>query len=193
VDLDPDMTALPRRFPPLAALNEGSLDDPRVTTVNDDAMIWLERAAPTQPFDAAIVDFPDPNSFSVGKLYTTRFYELLQSRLAPEGTVAVQATSPLFARKAYWSIVETLRAAGYETAPYAAAVPSFGIWGFVLARRTPFDPPRRAPPGLRFLDDETLSSLFRLSPDLGPVPAEVNRLDNQTLVRIYESEWRRWD
>jgi spermidine synthase len=34
-------------------------------------MIWLEKQ--TEPFDAAIVDFPDPNSFALGKLYTTRF------------------------------------------------------------------------------------------------------------------------
>src|SRR3989442_10042908 len=27
-------------------------------------------------FDAAIVDFPDPNTFALGKLYTTRFYRL---------------------------------------------------------------------------------------------------------------------
>ena len=35
------------------------------------------------PFDAAIVDFPDPNTFALGKLYTTRFYKLLKDKLAP--------------------------------------------------------------------------------------------------------------
>ena len=32
----------------------------------------------TEPFDIAIVDFPDPNNFALGKLYTTRFYNLLK-------------------------------------------------------------------------------------------------------------------
>jgi spermidine synthase len=27
---------------------------------------------------------------------------------------------------------------------------------------------------------------------MAPVPVEINRLDNQMLVRYYEDEWRRW-
>jgi spermidine synthase len=29
--------------------------------------------------------------------------------------------------------------------------------------------------------------------DMGPLPAEVNRLNNQVLVHYYEEEWRRWN
>ena len=192
VDLDPDMTELSRRFPPLARLNQNSFGDPRVRVVNEDAMIWLERDEP--PFDAAIVDFPDPNSFALGKLYTTRFYRLLKARLAPEAAVSVQSTSPLFARSSYWCIVRTLEAAGFRVRPYYTAVPSFGVWGFALARREPFEVPAHAPPvALKFLDDVSLPAMFMLSADLGPVPVEVNRLDNQSLVRYYEAEWRRYE
>ena len=192
VDLDPDMTELSRRFPPLARLNENSFADPRVRVVNEDAMIWLEHETP--PFDAAIVDFPDPNSFALGKLYTTRFYHMLKARLAPEAAVSVQSTSPLFARNSYWCIVRTLEAAGYSVRPYYTAVPSFGVWGFALARREPFDVPRHAPQvALKFLDDTSLPAMFMLSADLGPVPVEVNRLDNQSLVRYYEAEWRHYE
>ena len=35
--------------------------------------------------------------------------------------------------------------------------------------------------------------MFHLSTDLGRVPVEINRLDNQVLVRYHESEWRHWD
>jgi spermidine synthase len=192
VDLDPDMTELSRRFPPLARLNQNSFGDPRVRVVNEDAMIWLERDA--TPFDAAVVDFPDPNSFALGKLYTTRFYRLLKQRLAPGAAVSVQSTSPLFARNSYWCIVRTLEAAGFQVRPYYTAVPSFGVWGFALARREPFDIPAHAPAvALKFLDDTSLPSMFMLSADLGPVPVEVNRLDNQSLVRYYEAEWRRYE
>src|SRR5262245_48880349 len=71
VDLDHDMTNLSKVFPPLADLNKHSYDDPRVTVINQDAMIWLEE--PVEAFDAVIIDFPDPNTFALGKLYTTRF------------------------------------------------------------------------------------------------------------------------
>jgi spermidine synthase len=195
VDLDPDMTELSRRFPPLASLNARSFEDPRVHVFNEDAMIWLERDVP--PFDAALVDFPDPNSFALGKLYTTRFYRMLRARLAPEAAVAVQSTSPLFARASYWCIVRTLEAAGFNVRPYHTAVPSFGVWGFALARREPFDVQQDMRLGeglaLRFLDGPSLGSMFTLPADLGPVPVEVNRLDNQSLVRYYEGEWRRYE
>ncbi|PYP83124.1 MAG: polyamine aminopropyltransferase [Blastocatellia bacterium AA13] len=191
VDLDPDMTKLSERFPPLAALNKHSYGDPRVRVINQDAMIWLEDAA--AKFDCAIVDFPDPNNFALGKLYTTRFYRLLKNCLAPDAAVSVQCTSPLFARSSYWCIVRTIEAAGFSVRPYSMAVPSFGVWGFALARLKPFDPPAHAPPGLRFLDDGAMAALFVLSADLGPVPVEINRLDNQVLVRYYDSEWKRWD
>jgi spermidine synthase len=191
VDLDPDMTRLSERFVPLARLNGDSFRDPRVEVVNDDAMLWLERAHGS--YDLAIVDFPDPNSFALGKLYTTRFYRLLKQRLAPGAAVAVQSTSPLFARNSYWCIERTIAAAGFATRPYQVAVPSFGVWGFVLARTEPFAVPRHVAPGLKFLSDEALASLFLLPADVSPVPVEINRLDNQVLVRYYEAEWRHWD
>lgn len=191
VDLDPSMTELARNFPMLAELNRHSLDDPRVSVINMDAMIWLEERV--EPFDVAIVDFPDPNSFALGKLYTTRFYRLLKARLAPDATVSIQCTSPMFARTSYWCIIRTIEAAGFNVRPYQTSVPSFGIWGFALASAKSFDPPERAPTNLRFLNDETMRAMFAFSADLAPVEVEINRLDNQALVRYYESEWRKWE
>jgi spermidine synthase len=191
VDLDPAMTRLSDVFSPLAELNKHSFSDPRVHVVNEDAMIWLETAS--GPYDAAIIDFPDPNTFALGKLYTTRFYRLVKASLSPEAAVSVQCTSPLFARSSYWCIVKTIEAAGFSVKPYQTAVPSFGVWGFALARMTPFDVPVHAPGGLRFLDDRAMAALFVLPSDLGPVATEINRLDNQALVRYYESEWRKYE
>ncbi|MBI3653632.1 MAG: polyamine aminopropyltransferase [Acidobacteria bacterium] len=191
VDLDPAMTKLSAAFPPLAELNKHSFADPRVQVINQDAMIWLENAV--APFDIAIIDFPDPNTFALGKLYTTRFYKLLKARLTPEAALAIQSTSPLFARQSYWCIMKTLEAAGFAVRPYQTAVPSFGVWGFALARLQDFAPPTVAPSGLRFLDDRAMQGLFASSTDTSPVPVEVNRLDNQALVRYYESEWKRYE
>jgi spermidine synthase len=200
VELDPAMVRLARGFQPLVALNRGAFFDPRVTVVHDDAMIWLAEAASQsdsgrparRQWDVAIVDFPDPNTYALGKLYTKLFYRRLRAQLAPGGAVAVQTTSPLFARRSFWCVVETMRAAGLTVHPYQVAVPSFGVWGFALARAEPFDPPRQIPGRHRFLNDDTLAAMFQFSADMGPVAAEVNQLDNQVLVRYYEHEWRRW-
>jgi spermidine synthase len=191
VDLDPEMTTLSIKFPPLAQLNNHSFSDPRVHVINRDAMIWLEDSG--ELFDAAIVDFPDPNTFALGKLYTTRFYRLLKSCLTPDAGVSIQCTSPLFARTSYWCIIKTIEAAGLNVRAYQTSVPSFGIWGFALASPKSFDTPSKAPPNLRFLDDKAMAAMFVLPVDLGPVDVEINRLDNQALVRYYESEWRRYE
>ncbi len=191
VDLDPGMTELSQHFPPLATLNQQAFSDPRVQVVNQDAMLWLEDAQ--ELYDAVIIDFPDPGTFALGKLYTTRFYTLLKRRLAPEAAVSIQSTSPLVARTAFWCIIRTVEAAGFFVRPYHVAVPSFGVWGFALARMASFDPPTTAPAGLRFLDPQAMAALFVLSADLGPVPVEINRLDNQVLVRYYDAEWRKYE
>lgn len=192
VDLDPDMTQLSARFPLLANLNNRALEDSRVRIVNQDAFVWLEDTTEA-PYDAAILDFPDPNTFALGKLYTTRFYRMLRARLAEHAAVSVQSTSPMFARNSFWCIVRTLEAAGFSVKPYYTAVPSFGLWGFALARAAPFEIPQNPPAGLRFLDNSTLAAMFILSGDIAPLPVEVNRLDNQALVRYYEGEWKRFE
>lgn len=191
VDLDADMTMLSKRFLPLVDLNKHSFDDPRVQVINRDAMIWLEEA--TDLFDAAIVDFPDPNTFALGKLYTTRFYRLLKARLTPTAAVTIQCTSPLFARASFWCIVRTIESAGFHVRPYQTSVPSFGIWGFALASLNDFEIPKHVLPGLRFLDDNSVASMFVIPADMAPVDVEINRLDNQALVRYYESEWRHYE
>jgi spermidine synthase len=190
VDIDPEMTRLSHAFAPLGELNHRAFDDPRVEVVNQDALIWLE--GQKEAFDVVLIDFPDPHSFSLGKLYTTRFYRLLRARLRDGGAVAVQATSPLATRRSYWCIIRTLEAAGFSVRPYQLGMPSFGIWGFALALKEPSKLPRGPlPSGLRFLDSQTMLALFVIPPDVGPVEVQINRLDNQHLVRYYEAERKR--
>jgi spermidine synthase len=190
VDLDPKMTALSDAFRPLGELNAHAFRDPRVRVVNTDAMIWLEQER--DRYDAAVIDFPDPSSFALGKLYTTRFYRLLRTRLTPDAAISVQSGSPLYARRSFWCIVRTMEAAGLHVRPYQTTVPSFGVWGFALARMQPFDAPRHITAPVRFLNDATLASMFIFPSDMMPVEVEINRLDNQMLVRYYEEEWRHW-
>jgi spermidine synthase len=189
VDLDDAMTTLARTHPRLLALNQGALRAPRVRVVNDDAMVWLDQGR--EVYDVVIVDFPDPNNFSLGKLYTTRFYALLARHLAPASVVVVQSTSPLVARRSFWCVARTMEAAGLHVLPYHTAVPSFGEWGYVLASLGPLAVPRHTRADLRYLDDAVLPTLFVFGRDMQPVPVEVNRLNNQVLVQYYDQEWRR--
>ena len=187
VDLDPEMTRLFSTHPELVQLNRGSLSDPRVQVVNADAFIWLEATDDT--FDFAVVDFPDPSNFSIGKLYTTTFYRQLVKRLGPDGRFVVQSTSPLFARQSFWCIAATVEASGVQASPYHVYVPSFGEWGFVLAGRAPYVPPASLPGSLRYLTAAAVPELFRFPLDMSRVAVEPNLLNTQALVRYYEHEW----
>ena len=187
VELDANMTRLFSTNESLVRLNNGSLKSPRLKVINTDAFQWLADTQDT--YDVIIVDFPDPTNFSIGKLYTTSFYAMLDKHLSASGYAVIQTTSPLVARESFWTVVATIEAVGLSTAPYHANVPSFGEWGYVIASRRPFHLPAELPKDLKFLTPQTLPLLFDFPRDMARVPAEPNRLSNQVLVTTYEREW----
>lgn len=83
-------------------------------------------------YDLIFIDFPDPNSIELTKLYSKEFYLKLRGRLKPGGLAAIQATSPYHAKASYLCIKRTIEAAGFHTIPYHENVPSFGDWGWFL-------------------------------------------------------------
>lgn len=188
VDLDAAMTGLFATAADLVALNRGSLRDPRVSVVNQDAFQWIETA--TEHFDVVIIDFPDPANHSLAKLYSVPFYTMLKRVVTPHAQVAVQAASPWFAPNAYWSIDATLREAGFRTTPYHAHVPSFGEWGFIAASLRPgFAPPTAYKVPTRFLDAAVTAQMFTFPPDMGPRAVAPNWLNTQRLVQYFHDDW----
>ncbi|MES2299660.1 MAG: polyamine aminopropyltransferase [Pseudomonadota bacterium] len=190
VDLDPAMTGAFTTRAELVALNHGSFSDKRVRVINADAAIWLQNSA--DMFDAAIVDFPDPSSFALGKLYSVPFYGMLKKHVAANGLVVVQATSPFFAPHAYWTVDATLREVGMRTFPYHAYVPSFGEWGFILASpQMQYTAPTSYRLPMRYLNADTTREMFNFPPDMQALPMAPNRLNTQSLVHEFEQDWRR--
>lgn len=199
VDIDPEMTAMAARRPELAALHGGALDSPKVSIVHDDAMRFLEEDRSF--YEAIFIDLPDPSTSTLAKLYSQSFYALAMRRLSEDGILVTQATSPFFARQAFWCIATTLEsvtdaadiAAGLpaiRTYPYRVHVPSFGEWGFIMASRRDVETDRlTVDVTTRFLDDEVLAGLFAFGKDIQRIEAEVNRLDDPLLHRYYQQGW----
>ena len=188
VDLDPEMTKLFSTQAMLTDLNKKSLLSPRLRVINADAFPWIDQSS--ENFDFIVIDFPDPTNYSLGKLYTTAFYRAVARHLGAQGFMVVQSTSPMFARDSFWGIAETLHQADLQTFPYHVYVPSFGEWGFVLAGRHGYVPPKSIPAGLRFLNPEGIPLLFQFPPDMAPLPMPANQLNTQVLVRTYENDWK---
>jgi spermidine synthase len=191
VDLDPAMTGLFSQTELLTSLNGHALTDPRMRVVNADAFRWVREAKAR--FVVIIVDFPDPVDFSVGKLYTESFYRMLHPLLARGGVAVIQSTSPLVAPAAFWTVAQTLEAAGFRTRPYHVYVPSFGEWGFILAGEGDPGVAAKLLPGNRFLSSQAARQAMIFPPDMARRPVPVNRLDNQALVRSFAEEWARYE
>jgi spermidine synthase len=131
----------------------------------------------------------------VGKLYSAEMYRAVKRHLSPGGALVVQSSSPFLSNATFSCIVRTLEAAGFVVRPYQAFVPSFGIWGFALARSEAFPIPSRLPDApLRFLNTAAMAALFDLPDDVRTHRSvAVNHLDNQALVGYYLDEWERWE
>ncbi|MBF9029068.1 polyamine aminopropyltransferase [Rhodobacterales bacterium HKCCE3408] len=199
VDLDPRVTEIFADHADLAALNGGSLRDPRVTIVNQDA--WAFIAEDQDAYDLIIADLPDPHSVAISKLYSVEFYAMMAERLAAGGLFITQAGSPTFARAAFWTVEQTLAetrnpaipGGSLSTIPYHVYVPSFGDWGFVIAgaeELTGREPD--LPDGLRFLTPDIWESAQVFGADEGPVPVEPNSIQGHPLVPLYHAGWDYW-
>lgn len=101
VEIEPAVVAWNRGL--LAALNGRALDDPRVNVVVGDLGLWLRDTDLT--FDAICLDVDNGPDWTVTQsnaaLYTVAGLELIKSRLAPGGRLAIwsAARSPAFVRR----------------------------------------------------------------------------------------------
>jgi len=135
VDLDPAMTDLGKNFPPLVKLNKAALDDPRVTTYNMDAFVFIKDDG--IKYDRVIIDMPDPHNEAISKLYAVEFYAMISRRMTDEAVLISQSSSPYFARSAFWCVGITLADIFPQTQALQVTTPSFGVWGFQMGAKRP--------------------------------------------------------
>ena len=191
VDLDPAMTHLGQTFGPIVALNQGSLNDPRVTVVNADGFQYLTNSRDL--YQVIVVDLPDPRNESLARLYSREFYSLIQQHLARGGLFVTQSSSPYYVRQSFWCIVHTAAAAGLQVLPYQAYVPAFGEWGYVLGSNLKIDWSRLTPRvPTRFLTAQVIPGMPVFDADTSEVPTDVSTLENPAVTRYYLEGWKHW-
>lgn len=189
VDLDPVMTKLFTTQQVLSDINQQSLKNPKVKVTNADAFMWLKENH--DKYDCIIIDFPDPSGFSVGKLYTTAFYRLLQNAMMPNAVAVIQSTSPYVAPKSFWCVSETLKAVGFHAVAYHNYVPSFGEWGYVMAMHSEnYQIPDTFNIEKRYISRAVMEQMLQFPEDMkAHEKLEINKLNNQALVNYFEQEW----
>ena len=190
VDLDPAMTALGEDFAPLRRLSEDAMHDPRVAVHNTDAFVFVRDCG--APYDRAIVDFPDPHNEALSKLYSVEFYSMLSRCLTADGAMVTQSSSPFFARDTYWTVARTLEDIFAERESYHLSIPSFGVWGFHIARKGGSGTYRDLPDDLHYLDEATFASARVFPRDTRrPETLKANSIFNPVLYRVYSGDMKR--
>ncbi|PIY08697.1 MAG: spermidine synthase [Flexibacter sp. CG_4_10_14_3_um_filter_32_15] len=201
VDLDPSMTKLGKENPIIKKVNQNSLNNERVKIYNNDAFTFL--ADSMVFYDVMIVDFPDPKTIEVNRLYTLEFYQLCYQHLRPKGIIITQAGSPYYAAKAFDCIDKTMQAAGFETLPMHNQVLTMGEWGWVVGNKTlKSEELKKAMQSLQIKSVETkwlnhdamlqITSFGKKwkSSDIQYDELEINTIHNPVLYRYYhDGNW----
>ncbi|PWJ44533.1 polyamine aminopropyltransferase [Sediminitomix flava] len=201
VDLDPEMTKLAKTNPILTELNKNSLNNPKVNVINGDAYRYMEE---TQSFyDVIIIDFPDPKSIELARLYSQEMYFRCYQHLRPHGSLVVQSGSPYYATKAFYCIQKTLQSAGFENVvPMHNQVLTMGEWGWMLTSKKlstdqikdVLQKDKLEEIDTRWLTQDgmkQITSFGRNLVDIDSANLEVNKVHNPVLAEYYNKG--NWD
>ncbi len=190
VDIDPEMIRIGRELPMLRRLNNKSMDDPRLTAHTEDAFSFINQ--PGIAYDRVIVDMPDPHNEAINKLYSREFYTMIARRMSRDGVIVTQSSSPFFTRRVFWCIEETLAQVFDDTQSYHTALPSFGIWGFNMARKTeqlPSEYSIEVP--TRAITPATMQAALRFDKDIAKVDTPINSIMEPKLYQLYIEDLQR--
>ena len=154
-------------------------------------------------YDLIFLDFPDPNHQELSKLYSSEFYKNIKKKLAPNGFLIQQSSSPTLTKEVFLCIGRTLQSAGLEVIPYNVNVPSFGQWGWYLAyNKKTFYPllskekilkevqkikiSKQLNEKLKYLNTDSLQKLFLFGKSqLFTTQKDINTLYNHKVYQYY--------
>jgi spermidine synthase len=159
----------------------------QVRVWNADADIFLRDVK--GKWDVIIADFPDPSTPDLAKLYSAEFYALVKASLNPGGIFALQAGSPYTNRSAFWSIAHTIEAVGFSVKSLHAHVPTFGEWGWHVAKIGALPIFSAAlPDNLKYLDKQTLlaASIFGRPLNSTNMVRHISTRVDPWVMRLYQ-------
>ncbi|MDW7695911.1 polyamine aminopropyltransferase [Flammeovirgaceae bacterium SG7u.111] len=200
VDLDPAVTDLAKTHPVFTKLNKNALNSPKSTVLNTDAYNYLEDTE--EFFDVMIIDFPDPKTIELGRLFSLEFFKMCHKHLRPNGVIITQSGSPYYATKAFICIEKTMREAGFNTLPIHNQVLTLGEWGWIIgAKSIPAEQLKPALQSQYFDDIETvwldhdamplITSFGKNLIQIDSADVEINTIHNPVLPAYYRNG--NWD
>jgi spermidine synthase len=193
VDIDEELVNICRQY--LSRWSDSAFEDPRLELHFTDGRKYLEETDDT--FDVIIVDLNDPTEDSPAVfLFTREFYQLIWSRLSPDGIGCFQGTDlqptklTLHAR-----MFNTLSAVFKSVVSYPYMLPSFHeMHSFILAskeldaRKVDLGERLRLQDlGLQYLSTSFLRELFRVPGYVEEAYQNYKELITDAKPTLYES------
>jgi len=114
VDLDGEWVKFSKTNPIMRAHNHNALSHPKLELNISDAFRWVRHSRDV--FDLIFVDFPEGVDYPLARSYSVEFLSDLKRLLADGGVAVFQ--SDTYDDSAYWCIVKTMQASGYDVIPF---------------------------------------------------------------------------
>jgi len=111
---------------------------------------------------------------------------MIRRRMSDNGLVVTQSSSPFFTPRTFWGIEKTLAHVFDDTLSFQASIPSFGIWGFHLARVNQTIPRTfNIDVETAFINDEVMSAAMVFADDIAKMDVPVNSIMEPKLYQLY--------
>lgn len=192
VDIDQMMFDLSKTNKQLLEINQKASLNPKVNLITDDAFTYLKDN--TKMYDVIIADLPDPSNDAIAKLYSKQFFGLAKKSLKQDGIFVTQSGEVYFSNTAFSCIKNTVSDIFPFTKTYQVYIPSFGYWGYTIAKNSDFDEKnhRELPKNLKYLTESEFVNSFEMPKDISIVATKINTLDNPIVLEYFLDDWYKW-
>lgn len=192
VDIDQMMFDLSKQNKFLLEVNKHASLNPKVHLITDDAFTFLKNNI--KEYDVIIADLPDPSVDAIAKLYSKQFFGLVKRSLQPNGIFVTQSGEVYYSNTAFSCIKNTVSEIFDHTKTYQVYVPSFGYWGYTIAKNSEIDEKnhRALPSDLKYLTNSVFTNSFEMPKDIKIVATKINTIDNPVVLDYFLEDWYKW-
>ena len=193
VDIDSTMFYLAKENKYLKDINADAAKNEKVNLIPEDAFTYLFNN--TEKYDVIIADLPDPTNQALARLYSKQFFLMAKRNLKKDGVFVTQSGEIYFSNKVFSCINNTLASVFEDVQPYHTYIPSFGDWGFIIARHEGNDSKvdtKALPEDLKYLNPYQIEQAFIFPKDITIADTKQNTLDNPIILNYFLDEWEKW-
>ena len=194
VDIDQRMFDLAKSNELLTNINKNAAVNKKVNLICKDAFSFLSNNS--YEYDIIIADLPDPTYESIARLYSKQFYFLVHRSLDKDGVFVTQSGEIYFSNTAFNCIYNTLESCFHSIKAYHTYIPSFGDWGFIMAKKKEFPKLNFQLidhiPQLKYLDAELAKFSMKFPNDITFKETKINTLDRPIILNYFLDDWSKW-